>query len=947
MMGSIRFGLLLSLLLALMLPMQAEAAPMFGTAVNYAVGSTPYSVTTGDFNGDGNADMAVANSGSANVSVLLGNGTGGFAAPVNFAAGIAPRSVVSADFNGDGNADLAVANAGSSNVSILLGNGLGGFAAAVNFIAGATPESVISADFNGDGNADLAFANQQAINNVSVLLGNGAGSFSAPIYTTFAPGTSLWSVISADFNGDGNADLAVANSSLSVPNADYVSVLLGNGTGGFAAPVNFGAGLAPRSVASADFNGDGNLDLTVANANGNNVSVLLGNGTGGFAAAVNYGAGTIPTSVTTGDFNGDGNADMAVANQTSNNVSVLLGNGTGGFAAAVNYGAGTTPISVTTDDFNGDGNTDMAVANYSSANVSVFLNQLDTAAPTGTISIDAGNAATNSTAVTLTLTCSDNVGCTQMQFSNDNMTWNALAANATSSAWTLAAGADGVRTVYARFTDAAGNVSAAVSDTITLDTVAPNAPVITAPTGGAISSNTTPAISGTAEANASVAVNDGVTGLGIVSASGTGAWSLTPGALAEGAHSFTAIATDQAGNVGPASAAVAYTVDTTPPVISLNGPANVTVIQGFTYTDAGATALDSLDGVITGSIVTVNPVNTAIPGTYTVTYNVTDTAGNAAVQVTRTVDVVVPVVSITSPLTTDVIVADATGNAQVNVSISTTNFVVGALNAPGTDGHWHVFVDGVDQGAQFTTTSAALSIAAGTHTIIAELRDHNHAQLVPNVSTSVSINVLDQTPPAVTAPANISVPATQTDGTPATDAAIAAFLNGASATDNVDGAITPTNDAPAIFPVGTTTVTFSATDAAGNTGTATATVTVTAPLTPLISLSLNSAAFRTNNTMTVTASTLASNPPTNADVYVALQLPDGTLLVMQPDGSFGTTLTPLLSNVSVPDFTGPIFNFTFSGTEPPGNYTWFAALMQLGTMNVIGTLAVVPISFAP
>jgi len=118
---------------------------------------------------------------------------------------------------------------------------------------------------------------------------------------------------------------------------------------------------------------------------------------------------------------------------------------------------------------------------------------------------------------------------------------------------------------------------------------------------------------------------------------------------------------------------------------------------------------------------------------------------------------------------------------------------------------------------------------------------------------------------------------------------------------------------------------------------------------PPISLSLNSAAFNstTNKTMTLTATTVASVPPTNADIYVALQLPDGTLLVMQPDGSFSTTLTPLLSNVPVPDFTGPIFNFTFTGAEPVGNYTWFAALTTPGTLSIIGTLATAPFSFGP
>jgi len=147
--------------------------------------------------------------------------------------------------------------------------------------------------------------------------------------------------------------------------------------------------------------------------------------------------------------------------------------------------------------------------------------------------------------------------------------------------------------------------------------------------------------------------------------------------------------------------------------------------------------------------------------------------------------------------------------------------------------------------------------------------------------------------------------------------------------------------------VGNDSFAVTVTDAAGATGAVTINVTVNAPVVSTVGLSLNGTAFRTGSAMTLTVATVASIPGTNADVYVALQLPDGTLLVMQPDGSFSTAVTPLLSNFPVPDFTGPIFNYTFIGTEPVGTYIWYAMLAQPGTLNIIGSLAVAPFNFVP
>jgi len=159
----------------------AQCPLSFAAAVNYAVGNVPTSVAVGDFNADGRPDLAVANAGSNNVSILLGNGGGGgtFQAAVNYSVGSGPRSVAVGDFNADGQPDLAVAN--FDNVSILLGNANGTFQAAVNYFAGVLLSSVAVGDFNADGWTDLAVTSANYLGGVLILLGNGNGTFRAPV----------------------------------------------------------------------------------------------------------------------------------------------------------------------------------------------------------------------------------------------------------------------------------------------------------------------------------------------------------------------------------------------------------------------------------------------------------------------------------------------------------------------------------------------------------------------------------------------------------------------------------------------------------------------------------------------------------------------------------------------------------------------------------------------
>jgi hypothetical protein len=395
----------------------AQKPPVdFARAVTYKSGGfQAASVAIADLNGDGKPDLVVANecvdfpiNCAGIVGVMLGNGDGTFQPAVTYSSGGgAADSVAVADVNGDGKADLVVANcsnvdgcdSGYGVVAVLLGNGDGTFQPAVTYYSGgAEPISVAVADLNGDGKSDLLVANFES-DTVGVLLGNGDGTFGPAV--TYAAGGEADSVAVADVNGDGIPDLVVAIDCFSSCNTGGVSVLLGNGDGTFQEAVTYSSGGAfANFVAIADVNGDGKPDVLVANVGdaGGSVAVLLGNGDGTFRSAVTYkSGGEYAYSISVADVNGDGNPDLIVANEcgsdcTRGSVAVLLGIGDGTFQSAVVYkSGGQYSYSVAVADVNGDNRPDVVVANAcnsakkcTSGIAGVLLN-LFTAATTTTV----------------------------------------------------------------------------------------------------------------------------------------------------------------------------------------------------------------------------------------------------------------------------------------------------------------------------------------------------------------------------------------------------------------------------------------------------------------------------------------------------------------------------------------------------------------------------------
>ncbi len=303
----------------------------FKAQQTFTTGANPYSVTVADVNGDSKSDLIVANRNGNSVSLLLGNGNGTFQTQRTFSVGTAPTSVTVGDVSGDGKLDLLVANESSNNISLLLGNGDGTFQAQQTIATGNLPQSIKIAEVNGDGKPDL-FVTNRSSNSVSVLLGNGNGTFQAQ--QTISMGTATpYSLALSDFNGDGKPDLVVATSD----QGGAIDLFLGNGNGTFAAGKTFAVSSSPQSVAIGDVNGDGIPDVFVASFTKSSVSVLLGNGNGTFQPQQTFATGNGPysQSVAPVDINGDGRLDLAVANLSDNTVSVLLANGNGNFTGQV------------------------------------------------------------------------------------------------------------------------------------------------------------------------------------------------------------------------------------------------------------------------------------------------------------------------------------------------------------------------------------------------------------------------------------------------------------------------------------------------------------------------------------------------------------------------------------------------------------------------------------
>jgi hypothetical protein len=346
----------------------------------------PYSIEIADLNGDKIKDLVIANGEDSSVTVLLGTGKGEFreAKGSPFPAGYMPNDIAIADFNKDGKPDMAFANHDRKYLTVLIGDGSGGFKPEKGspFPVVVTPHThgIAAGDFNSDGNLDL-LTDSWGNDRLAVLFGNSNHGFNTPVKYLQVGKHPYQRARAADLNNDGNLDIVTTNL-----DGNNTTILLGDGKGNFREPQGspFACGDSPFGVAIGDINGDGRPDLAIVNSPSitssntgrDGLTILLGDGNGKFTTMPGspFTAGNAPSRVAIGDLNSDGIADIVVTNYKSNTITIFMMK-KGGVASSYSLLVGSKPDGLAIADLNGDGEGDIVVANSGDNYINVMLSK--------------------------------------------------------------------------------------------------------------------------------------------------------------------------------------------------------------------------------------------------------------------------------------------------------------------------------------------------------------------------------------------------------------------------------------------------------------------------------------------------------------------------------------------------------------------------------------------